>query len=100
MDQTSTGYWSKADAVVSFFSCEVVGVHDELAEEVRGLLGSNGGVFEEVWLTLLALFVLQNKFKHKQQEWTLIASKAKAFLKQQGLQKPDNFVKKITYPLK
>jgi hypothetical protein len=44
---------------------------------------------EDVLLTLIALFILQEKFDDREDEWTLLAKKAKAWLKQVGVAKPD-----------
>ena len=50
---------------------------------------------EEVFLTLLALYVLEELFSDREEEWSLIADKAKKFLKQAGIAKPDSYLNKI-----
>ena len=80
MGQTSNGYWDKIEAIQSFFAFDVVAVDNEITNEVKHSLVSVSE-FEKVWLTLLALFILKTQFKNKQQEWTLISTKAKTFLK-------------------
>lgn len=52
-----------------------------------------------IYLTLVALFVLQEEFEDKKDEWKLIAKKAKNFLSNQvkGLSvKPDKVVQKFS----
>jgi len=36
---------------------------------------------EDVWLTLLALWILREKFEKQEDEWQMIAKKAKVYLK-------------------
>ena len=40
-------------------------------------------------MTIIALYVLEEKFEDNEEEWTLLAKKAKAWLKNAGLDKPD-----------
>jgi len=54
----------------------------------------------DVLLTLVALFILQEKFEEREDEWTLIAKKAKTWLKQVGLAKPDKFLTSINLGIK
>ena len=42
-----------------------------------------------IWLTLLALAILELKFAEKKSEWELIAKKAKKYLKDNGLKYKD-----------
>ena len=49
-----------------------------------------------VYLTLLAIYILQEGFPNDEDEWTMIVDKAIAFLKQAGLQKPATIVKKFS----
>ena len=51
----------------------------------------------DILATLIALYLLIEKFEDKEDEWTLIAKKAKNWLRQQGLSKPDQLIKKITF---
>jgi hypothetical protein len=43
-------------------------------------------------MTLIALFILQEKFEDREEEWTLLARKAKNWLKQVGVAKPDGLL--------
>ena len=54
----------------------------------------------DILATLIALYLLIEKFEDKEDEWTLIAKKAKNWLRQQGLSKPDQLIKKITFEFK
>lgn len=53
-----------------------------------------------IYMTLVALYVLKEVFKRNKNEWQLIAQKAKEFLKNNGVEKPDNVVKKFSLKLK
>ena len=53
----------------------------------------------DILATLIALYLLIEKFEDKEDEWTLIAKKAKNWLRQQGLSKPDQLIKKITFEI-
>ena len=49
-----------------------------------------------VYLTLLAIYILEEAFADREDEWQLIVTKAKKFLERAGVQKPANVVKKFT----
>ena len=53
----------------------------------------------DILATLIALYLLSEKFEEKEKEWALLAKKAKTWLKQQGLAKPDQLIKKININL-
>ena len=55
---------------------------------------------ERIWLTLLALYVFQTKFEDREDEWQLIAQKAKTFLKQYGIAKPEVLLNSFKEELK
>ena len=48
------------------------------------------------YLTLLALFILEEAFADYEDEWDLIARKARTFLQGLGIQKPGTLTKKFT----
>jgi len=48
-----------------------------------------------VLVTLLALLVLEEVFEDQEDEWQLIAKKAKSYLKDVGIAKPDTFLSKV-----
>jgi len=49
-----------------------------------------------VFVTLLAIYLLQEAFGDSEDEWTLLARKAKTYLKSVGVDKPDKLIKKFT----
>ena len=55
---------------------------------------------EQVYLTLLALFILEESYAENAQEWQMIARKAKMYLEQAGVVKPNNLVMKFTLSAK
>ena len=65
----------------------------------------NGGVDTEaqdtIYYTLLALFILQEAFKENEDEWQLIARKAKEYiLSVSQITKPMTIVKKFSLKIK
>jgi hypothetical protein len=46
---------------------------------------------------LVALYILAEFFYDKEDEWILVAKKAKTWLKQQGLDKPESLYKNISF---
>ncbi len=62
--------------------------------ELAGLIKDQAEI-QKVWLTLIALWILQEKFESKQDEWKMIARKAKAYIKSQGIAKVDPLLNKI-----
>lgn len=49
----------------------------------------------DVITTLVALYILTEVFDDKEDEWTLLVKKAKTWLKQQGIDKPESLYKNI-----
>ncbi|CDW81665.1 UNKNOWN [Stylonychia lemnae] len=97
MDQSSLGFWKTATIIQSFID-EDAFMDQNLVLEVKSLL-SDLNAFEQVWITLLALYILQKKFSANKNEWQLVAQKGKDYIRSMGIQKPDNIVKKIGYKL-
>ena len=54
---------------------------------------------EQVWLTIVALFILERLFKDKEDEWVLIAKKAKTYLKKSGISKPEKIISSLKIEL-
>lgn len=54
-------------------------------------------LLERVILTLYALWVLKEKYEDKEDEWQMIARKAKGFLKANGISKVEALLKKLSY---
>ena len=50
---------------------------------------------EQIYVTLLALFLLLEAFGHKEDEWMLLVRKAKSYLKEAGVDKPDKVLRKL-----
>ena len=78
---------------------------NELKDEtVQGLISevkfTDGTDSDCIYLTLVALFILREVFDDKKDEWELIAKKAKDYLKNVGLAKPDQIVKKFSLAIK
>ena len=55
---------------------------------------------EIVYTTLLAIYILAEAFDDKEDEWTLLARKAKAYLKSVGVDKPDKILRLFTAEVK
>ena len=55
---------------------------------------------EIVYTTLLAIYILGEAFDDKEDEWTLLARKAKAYLKSVGVDKPDKILRLFTAEVK
>jgi len=56
-----------------------------------------GDALESAYLTLLALFILEDCFAENEDEWELIARKAKEYLQQvSGIQKPQTLFRKFS----
>jgi hypothetical protein len=91
--QHSSGYWPEScqQLLSSFFKdggCQDAVLISELQALAKGLSSPVG----DVLTTILALFILQEKFEDREDEWTLLAKKAKAWLKKGGLAKPDQWI--------
>ena len=60
-----------------------------------------GEAFEVAYLTLLALFILEEAFDDYEDEWELIARKAKEYLtKVSGIDKPLTIARKFSLTVK
>ena len=100
-NQHSDGFWtSKAEAVLQLFTVSNE-LKDETVQELIGKVKFTAGTdLDCVYLTLVALFILREVFEDKKDEWELIAKKAKDYLKNAGLTKPDSIVKKFSLVVK
>lgn len=63
---------------------------DELSSEIQG------ADKETLYVTLLAILVLTEFFPGREDEWTLLVGKAKTFLKQSGIAKPEKLIQKFS----
>ena len=82
-------------------SCTEQGsVEDEAVRQAIASINPTGTDIETVYLTLLAIYILQESFPDHEDEWQLIVAKAIAFLEQAGIEKPNNLVKQFTIAVK
>ena len=51
---------------------------------------------QQAYLTLIAIFVLQEEFEDRESEWKLLAKKGKDYLKSVGVTKPDALLRLFT----
>ena len=51
---------------------------------------------EQVYVTLLAIYILMEKFDDKEDEWVLLVRKAKGFLRDSGIDKPDKILRNFS----
>jgi hypothetical protein len=52
-------------------------------------------ILDILLITLVSLFALKEKFEDKEDEWQMIARKAKGYLKTKGIVKVEQLLKKI-----
>jgi hypothetical protein len=69
--------------------------NEEIIETLKQLAGSLTASVDDVLMTLIALYLLQEKFEDREDEWSLIAKKAKTWLKQVGVTKPEKLIGQI-----
>ena len=87
------GYWKdSAESILSqFFMGKTIidaAVLDEINKaDIENVIRAN--------LTLVALYILQEEFEGREEEWKLIAKKGKEYLKSVGIQNPDALVRKF-----
>lgn len=55
--------------------------------------------FDIAWLTILAIYVLEKKFSHLEDEWMMVCKKAKLYLNSLGILKVDPILRQINIPL-
>ena len=66
-------------------------------QALRELGIEDNQTFEKIYLTLLALYLLEESYADKEDEWQMIAKKAKTFLEQTGgISKPNTLIRKFT----
>ena len=60
-------------------------------------LGLQDSDLEKIYLTLLALYLLEEAYADEEDQWQMIARKAKTYLEQTGgISKPNLFIRKFT----
>ena len=75
------------------YDTEDAAVREALAQMLPSL---DAATLRNAYLTLLALFILEEAYADYEDEWELIARKARTFLQGLGVQKPNTLIKKFT----
>lgn len=94
--QSSLGFWDVQSKEVLAKRIDGDSVEDATVRQALVEAGLAGEVFERAYMTLLALFILQEVFVDNADEWKMIARKAKTYLEQAGVQKPGNLLFKFS----
>lgn len=72
-------------------------ITEEAIKELTSAAGAGAtGELDKVLMTIIALWVLKETFEEQEDEWQMIARKAKNFLKSQGITKLEPLYKKIS----
>ena len=96
------GYWPEqsADIIKQYYKGEKI---DDVA--LKNAMGSQNWASQLpcsqqcLYLTVLALYVLKEVFSEREEEWQLLAQKAKKLLKECGVKSVDGLLKEITIKL-
>ena len=93
---SSQGCWEEKskDIILSFFKIPCPWTLDHAVFK---------GVSMDItaWYTILAVYLLENKFEDKENEWLLIVQKAKRYLKSiAGIEKIDALLTELDFELK
>jgi hypothetical protein len=93
-----SGYWKDtAEPVLSLFF-EGDDLNDkDVIDELDFI--SDATKKQRAYLTLLSLYVLQNKFDDRFIEWELVGGKGEKYLKGLGIKKPKDLIKMFTLEL-
>jgi dihydroneopterin aldolase len=75
--------------------------YQDLRTELQKLAASKKiSLVEDILTTIIALYVLEEKYEESSDEWNLIATKAKAWLNEAGIDKPAKWLDKVTLTVK
>ncbi|CDW74004.1 UNKNOWN [Stylonychia lemnae] len=96
-DQSSVGNWNSAKLIFSFLNENLFA--EDLERDITQMI-KDKNLQKQVLLTILALFILKEIFDDKEDEWVMIAKKAKTYLREQGIEKVDQFYKKYNVSIK
>ncbi|CDW82806.1 UNKNOWN [Stylonychia lemnae] len=96
-DQSSVGNWNTTDLIFSYF--EENKISEDFERDIKLML-KDKNLYLQVLLTILALFILREKYDDQEDEWIMIAKKAKTYLREQGIEKVDQFYKKINISIR
>eukprot|EP00347_Sterkiella_histriomuscorum_P005979 403354535 len=102
--QSSAGIWTDGRTLSVFLASADLNLdkpsNEEVEKAMKEMLNESGKQnIKQVWLTILALFILREKFDHQEDEWSMIAKKAKNYLKSQGITKIESLLKLINLQL-
>jgi len=99
--QSSRGFWGR-DSHAVLALCIEGGVSEDagVMQSLRELGIEGGDALEQIYLTLLALFILEEAYLDYEDEWQMIAKKGKTYLEQAGVSKPNNLIRKFTLQAK
>lgn len=92
--QAVEGMWASSTStnlLQSFFFDRMAsdaGVRVKVSDAVKAFSAN----VDDAYTTILALYVLEEYFGHRQAEWAMVAKKAKAYLKSVGIAKPNNLL--------
>jgi len=96
-EQNVKGFWESKAALskqVNFSQ-----IPQDFIEKVRALINDAASI-ELVVNTLVAILVLKRDLEEQEDEWVLIAKKAKLYLKEQGIALPDALIRELKVALK
>lgn len=95
--QSTDGFW-KEDVRSILNECfeNANATQSEVRSAIQACTLSNGVELETVYLTLLAIHILQECYEDNRGEWNMIVQKARTWLVQVGVAKPNNLLKKFT----
>ncbi|CDW74866.1 UNKNOWN [Stylonychia lemnae] len=87
------GYCKNIEIVQSFIN-ELIYMDLDLIREIYNKI-TKKDILEQVWITILAIYILQKFGQRKKKEWESKVTKAKGMLMYQGIGNLDNIIKKI-----
>jgi len=98
--QHSSGFWPETciGDIQAFFKADVNSSNIS-EKKLLSLEILNDSEIDKAWMTILALFILENVFGDREDEWLMIAQKAKTYLASIGLQKAATVCDQITLEL-
>ena len=94
--QSSEGFWDSSSREVLAKRIDGDTIEDVAVRQALVDAGLTAESQERAYLTLLALFILEEVFIEKENEWQMIAQNAKKFLEKVGLAKPATLTRKFS----
>ena len=89
--QSASGFWKDKSLVMRY-----VKERETDTESIEKIIKENikdQSEYLQVYLTILALWILKEKYDEQEDEWQMIAKKAKNYLKEQGFEKVEQLYK-------